>query len=461
MQIRRWEVSGLAHYSYLIASHGLAAVVDPRRDVDGYLECAAARGWKITHVVETHIHADYASGARELAERAGAELCLSAHDQGEQYRYQFPHRSLRHGDRIRVGDVELVALHTPGHTPEHLCFLLPPPQPAAPVLLSGDFLLVGSLGRPDLLGAAATRRLAEMLYASVHGPLRELPDDTLVLPAHGADSLCGSGIAAQPLSTLGRERITNRFLNEADREAFVQCVLAELPPRPAYFARMKQLNAAGPPLLGTLPGGQALSPQECRRTIEQEDAIVVDLRGPDEFAAAHLPGAINVPLGRSFVSWAAWVLPCDRPLLLVGAGADDQQESARRALVRVGLDGIRGVLVGGVAAWQAMGWPLETLEPWEPDELAARPSALVVDVRSPAEWQAGHIPDALHIPCAELVERLAELPREASICAVCASGMRSSMAASLLRRAGFTRAGHLAGGMEAWQKRGLPVLRPA
>ncbi len=461
MELQRWEVAGLGHYSYLIASEGAAVVVDPRRDVDAYLEFAAARGWKITHVVETHIHADYASGARELAERAGAELCLSAHDQDEQYSYQFPHRGLRHGDCIRIGGIELVALHTPGHTPEHLCFLLPRQHPAAPVLLSGDFLLVGSLGRPDLLGAEATRRLAEMLYASVHGPLRELPDDTLVLPAHGADSLCGSGIAAQPLSTLGRERAANRFLNETDRDGFLQRVLAELPPRPAYFARMKQLNAAGPPRLGALPGGQALRPEPFRSALEQEEAIVVDLRSPEEFAAAHLPGAINVPPGRSFVSWAAWVLPCDRPLLLVGAEADEQQEAARRALVRVALDDIRGVLAGGVPAWQAAGWPVETLEPWEPDELSAHPSALVLDVRSPAEWQTGHIPDALHIPCAELVERLSELPREATICAVCASGMRSSMAASLLRRAGFSRVRHLAGGMGAWQKRGLPVVHPA
>jgi hydroxyacylglutathione hydrolase len=460
MQLDRFEVPGLSHYSYAVRSRERLAIVDPKRDIDTYLGYAEERDAKITHILETHIHADYASGARELAEATGAELHLSAYDEGEDYVYQFPHQPMREGDRIEIDGLTIAALHTPGHTPEHLSFLLYEAgrgsHPLA--MLSGDFLFVGSLGRPDLLGEASKRRLAELLYESLHQKIRDLPDGVEIYPAHGAGSFCGSGMSDRPQSTLGYERASNIFFGDADKETFVRHILSTVPPFPDYYRRMKRVNSEGPQLLGGIPGGQALEPEEFRDLMEREEAIVIDLRRPETFGGAHIPGSLSIGMGPTFVTWAAWMVPYDRPILVV-AEPGTNPESARRALVRVGLDNVRGWLKGGMPAWMEKGWEMAELEQISAAELDARRrlGATIVDVRSDQEWAAGHIPGALHIMGGDLPKRLEELPRDGSLHLVCATGYRSNIAASLLRRAGFGEVANVTGGMTGWLQRGLPV----
>jgi hydroxyacylglutathione hydrolase len=460
MQLDRFEVPGLSHYSYAIGSRGKLAIVDPKRDIDTYLEYAAEREAKIAHILETHIHADYASGARELAEATGAELHLSAYDEGEDYVYQFPHQPMREGDRIVIDGLEISALHTPGHTPEHLAFLLHEAgrgrHPLA--MLSGDFLFVGSLGRPDLLGEASKRRLAELLYESLHQKIRDLPDGVEIYPAHGAGSFCGSGMSDRPQSTLGYERASNIFFGDPDKETFVRHILSSVPPFPDYYRRMKRINSEGPQLLGGLPGGQAFEPEDFRDLMEREQAIVIDLRRPETFGGAHIPGSLSIGMGPTFVTWAAWLVPYDRPILLLAEpGADP--ESARRALVRVGLDDVRGCLKGGMPAWMEKGWEMAELEQISVAELEARRrlGTTIVDVRSDQEWAVGHIPGALHIMGGDLPKRFEELPREGALHLICATGYRSNIAASLLRRNGFSEVANVTGGMTGWLQRGLPV----
>jgi hydroxyacylglutathione hydrolase len=466
MLLERIEDKGLSHYSYLVACEGagLAVVVDPRRDVDVYLQMAAARDLRIAYVLETHIHADFASGARELAERAGAELCLSAYDEGELYDVRFPHRELRDGDAVRIGAVRIQALHTPGHTPEHVAYLVFDEARSADVpmvMLSGDFLFVGSLGRPDLLGEEAKLGLARQLYRSVREQLPRLPDGLEIAPGHGAGSMCGAGMSGRPVSTLGFERLTNPYLRrDLTEEAFVATILGNVPPFPPYYRRMKVLNSEGPPLLHGLPGRRGVSPPELSRLVE-DGHLVVDLRDQLAFGAGHVPGAFGLGAGTNLSMWASWVLPYEEPLLLVGDDRTDLDEAVR-ALVRVGLDEVRGHLAGGFDSWVRAGLPQSHTPQISPHELQARLSAgepvVVLDVRGPAEWRAGHIAEARHVPAHEVPEQAPVLANGRDVAVVCASGYRSTVAASVLERAGVTRVSNLTGGMNAWRRAGLPVV---
>lgn len=455
MKLHRLEAPGLAHYSYLLASAGTAVVVDPKRDIDTYLAFASEQQLRITHILETHIHADYASGAPELAAATGAEMWLSGHDGGEDFEYQFPHRAFHDGEELRIGDLRITALHTPGHTPEHLSFLVHDlsrgPEPM--LLLSGDFVFVGSLGRPDLLGEAAKLKLAEQLFDSVHHRIAALPDWVEVHPSHGAGSLCGAGLGERSQTTLGYERRVNGFMSLQDREAFIRQILGTVPPFPDYYRRMKRLNADGPPLLRGIPGGQALDVFEFRALLN-EGAAVLDVRRLEAFGGAHIPGAFHVMAGPTFGLWAPWVVPYDRPVLLVGdPGSNLEQE--RRALIRVGLDDLRGYLRGGMAAWMEAGYEQSQLPQISVRELAIAKSSLILDVRTPSEWAGGHISGALHIPANEVASRLEEIP-SGTIHVICGSGFRSSIAASLLKRAG-REVVNVAGGMNAWRAQHLPV----
>ncbi len=462
MKLQRFEVPGLAHYSYIVAGNGEAAVVDPKRDFDTYLDYAAANSLKITRILETHIHADYASGALELARATGAELWLSQHDTGEDFEYAFPHREFADGDEMRLGDLSIKALFTPGHTPEHLSFVVHDlsrgPHPLA--MLSGDFLFVGSVGRPDLLGEQAKRRLAEQLYDSMKKRIAALPDGVEVHPAHGAGSMCGSGMSDRPQSTLGHERLANAFFHHTDRETFIEHVLSTVPPFPDYYRRMKRVNSAGPKLLGGIPGGEALTPQNFAALLKKADAVVIDLRPPESFGGAHIPGALNIGGGPTFAMWAAWVVPYDRPLLLAGDDSTDY-ESARRALVRVGLDDIRGTLRGGLSAWIQAGFEqahIPQVSVAELRERLARDQAYLLDVRTDAEWRSGRIEGAHYIMAGYLAERLGELPRDKPLHIICGSGYRSSIAASLLRRSGFRDVTNVVGGMTAWKQQNFPTV---
>ena len=468
MLFERIEDPGLSQFSYVVGcpAAGALAVVDPRRDVDVYLQFAADQGLRITDILETHIHADFASGARELAERAGARLRLSAYDAGETYDVSFPHEELEDGDAIEIGSVRIEALHTPGHTPEHLSFLVFDTHRSAEVpelLLSGDFLFIGSLGRPDLLGEEAKVDLARRLFASVREKLAELPDGLEIHPGHGAGSMCGAGMSARPISTLGFERVANPYLDPALTEAaFVEKILGSSPPFPPYYRRMKALNSAGPRVLGGLPGLTAVPAPQFRSQVEAGH-VVIDLRDHLAFGGGHIPDAFGIGVDGSLSTWAAWVVPYETPILLVAENPADV-EPAVRALVRVGLDDVRGWLDGGMGAWRQDGLPIETLPQVAIPTLAAAlengREVDVLDVRTDGEWESGHIEGATHLHGGLLAERLDEVPGgERPLAVVCGSGYRSTVAASVLKRAGFEDVRNVPGGMQGWRRAGLPVVR--
>jgi hydroxyacylglutathione hydrolase len=376
---------------------------------------------------------------------------------------------------MRFGNVRIVAMHTPGHTSEHISFLVHDEQrgdyPMA--LLSGDFVFVGSLGRPDLLGEAAKQRLAGQLYDSVHKRLEKLPDGVEIHPAHGAGSMCGSGMSERPQSTLGYERACNFFFREQGRERFIESILKSVPPFPDYYRRMKKVNSEGPRIfgvtpggatpggetLGGIPGGEALAVADFRSGIADKNAVVIDLRRPEAFGDAHVPGAFSVGAGTNLSTWAAWVVPYDRPIFLVGDESTNYDE-ARRSLVRVGLDDVRGSLRGGMRAWSEAGGEQAKLPQISVEELSERmkKGAFLLDVRAAGEWTAGHVEGATHIMGGDLAKRVGELPTDRAVHIICGSGYRSSVAASVLRRAGVRDVVNVAGGMTAWNQRKLPTV---
>jgi len=461
MLFERISEPGLSQYSYIVGCQGAKqiAVVDPMRDIDVYIDFAQSRGVEISHVLETHIHADFASGARELAERTGAALCLSAYDEGEQFEVAYPHRKMRDGDTIDIGGARLVGFHTPGHTPEHMSWLVydlhrSPETPMA--MLSGDFLFVGSLGRPDLLGPEETEGLTRKLYASVQS-IAALPDSMEIHPGHGAGSMCGAGMSGRPMSTLGYERIANPMLDSSlNEDAFVEKMLCNLPPRPAYYTRMKELNSRGPATLGPISAGPAITPADVEDQIAQGH-ILIDLRSQTDFGRCHVPGSICIGIGKSFSTWAAWMLPPDTPLILAAESTNDV-ETAVRGLVRVGLDNVAGHITGGVQAWIDSGLRTDRHDVIPSSELQERLAMgeplCVLDVRSDAEWNAGHIPEAEHVPLPDLPNRIDQFRNRGPVVAVCGGGYRSTIAASLLQKAGVEVVLDQLGGMAAWNRAG-------
>ncbi|HEY4047172.1 MAG TPA: rhodanese-like domain-containing protein [Acidobacteriaceae bacterium] len=462
MIFERFIVPGLSQYSYIVGEGSAVAVIDPKRDIDTYLDYADSKSLRIAYVLETHIHADYASGARALAEACGAELCLSGYDEGETFQYAFQHRKLKEGDDLSLGGLTLRTLHTPGHTPEHISFLLSEPRRSSEplALFSGDFLFVGSVGRPDLLGEEEKQGLARALYASVQR-LENLPDGLLVFPGHGPGSLCGAGMAQREQSTLGYERSSNPFLQKQSEETFVETVLSTVLEFPDYYQRMKTLNSAGPPILDGLPGGERIPVKEFEQKQKELDAIPLDLRRPEAFGGAHIPGSINIGVGPNLSVWAPWVLPYDRPILLIGDATTDM-ETARRALIRVGLDNAVGSLRGGISAWLESGRdqghvPQASVQ--ELHEVLEQPGRpLLLDVRSPGEWKTGHIDGAVHISGGDLPKHLTDLPADKPLYVICGSGYRSSIAVSILARSGRTKPTNVDGGMSAWKNQHFPVV---
>jgi len=471
MIVRRFYEPQLAQASYLIGCGAAraAVVIDANRDIEAYLRAADAEGVRITHVTETHIHADYVSGSRELAARTGAALLLS--DEGDadwKYGFASEGRLIRHGDEIRVGNVRLDVVHTPGHTPEHLTFLVTDgavaDRPIAAV--TGDFLFVGDVGRPDLLERAVhlegtMEASARTLWASLQRFNAAHEDYLQIWPGHGAGSACGKGISAVPHSTLGYERRFNWAFKVTDEAAFVDEVLAGQPDPPTYFVEMKRINKAGPRPLGGFHV-PPFSPDADLAHPVRDNALVVDTRPAEVFAQGHVPGTINIPFNSSFVTWAGWLLPYGEPLhLVVEAAAGDRVREAVRALALIGLDAVDRVFAAtAVAAWATEFGPLATVPPIMPAALAAdldgsRPA--VIDVRGYAEWAGGHTPGAQHIPLGELTARLAEVPRDRRVVLACQVGVRSAIGASLLRRAGVLNVATLTGGVDAWTTAGLPL----
>jgi glyoxylase-like metal-dependent hydrolase (beta-lactamase superfamily II)/rhodanese-related sulfurtransferase len=460
VQVERFYLGCLAHASYLIGSKGVAAVIDPQRDVEIYLEAAASRNWKIEHIIETHLHADFVSGHRELAERAGARIYLGAGSGAE-----FPHVAVNNGDEIQFGDCRLRFLHTPGHTLESICILMndrgAPGRPAT--VFTGDTLFVGDVGRPDLSPTHTPQQLAAMLYSSIQEKLLTLPDDTEILPAHGAGSLCGRQMSSESSSTIGKQRQSNYALLARTSEEFVRLLTDNLPARPEYFARDVDLNRRGASPLSDQAPLAALSAPEVLQ-LQKEGAVVVDTRPAMQFAVAHVPGSVHIALTGQYASWAARILGLDTPLIIAGEDPEHVRESQLR-LARVGIENIVGYLADGVVGWIQNGFELDyipqitaqdfvELRSNQPDRIA------VLDVREPAETAGGVIEGASCIPLGKLISRLTELDRTKLLVVHCKGGYRSSIATSILRRAGFRDIANLTGGFDAWKTAGLPSAIP-
>jgi hydroxyacylglutathione hydrolase len=421
MILRRFYDEKLAQASYLIgcAATGEALVVDPNRDVDQYIRAAESEGVKVTHVTETHVHADFVSGARELAQHSGATLYLS-NEGGESWKYAYARESravlLRGGDSFGVGNVRIDVLHTPGHTPEHLSFLVTDTAAAnKPIgVLTGDFVFVGDVGRPDLLERAAgisgtMEAGARALFRSLQR-FKRLPDYLQVWPGHGAGSACGKGLSAIPQSTVGYEKMFNWGLGIDDEDAFVRAILEGQPEPPKYFAEMKRINKEGPRVLDGFKRARRLSGVHLTTALQQGDPVI-DTRHAADFALRHVPGTINIPLDRGFTTWAGWLAPYDRDLyLIVDDACTHCLDEAVQDLAMIGLDRVQGYFgVEALDAWRGAGGELEFVRQTTSVALAerlGRGEVAVVDVRGRAEWEAGHIPGVENIPVGYLVDRL-------------------------------------------------------
>ena len=483
MLLERFYDAGLAQASYLIgcAATGEALVVDPNRNVEPYLRAVVDNGLRITHVTETHIHADFVSGSRELAHRTGAVLHLS--DEGDaDWKYQFPTeeeqaagigvRWLHDGDRFMVGNIRFDVQATPGHTPEHLVFLVTDTAGADRPMgaLTGDFVFVGDVGRPDLLERAAghvgtMEAGARTLFRSLQR-FKQQPDWLQIWPGHGAGSACGKSLGAVPQSTLGYERLFNWGLATEDEEEFVREVLAGQPEPPRYFAQMKRINKEGPRVLGAIGAPARLAGTKLGALLA-EGVPVVDLRPAADHMARHVPGTIGIPFARTFSTWAGWLLPYDRDVALL---APDQATAAAAVheLALIGLDRVRGWLApDALQAWFAAGRALESTAQLSTSELAermasgavARGELAVLDVRNRAEWQAGHLPGVPNIPVGLLRDHVAELPRDRPLAVHCQTGARAAIASSVLRSEGFEHVLNVPGGFVEWQEAGHAVER--
>ena len=453
------QTEGIAELSYLVGDddEGVAAIFDPRADVDVYSDMAREAGVAITHIFETHIHADLVSGSRELCARVESAKIYNSSEGGAEY--GFDREKVNDGDRFEFGEVLVTARHTPGHTPEHLSYLLAdvdhPDEPWG--ILTGDSLFVSSAGRPDLLGEKHTKQLAEQQFHTLRDFYLKMPDHVMIYPNHGAGSPCGADIGARMSSTIGYERKFNKFLQFADAKAFTDFAIKTAPPVPHYYPVMKRVNAQGPEILGNLPRVPALPPKAFKEAIEKKSGVLVDTRMMLAFGGGHIPGALNIGGSPILSIWAGWMLDPDQAILLV-LESDDDLEDVVRLFVRTGYTKFTGYLTGGMKAWDAAGFPLERIGQMSVHELNERKASLqVIDVRSPGEWKKGHVPGAQHIFVPELRKRMNELDRNKPTAVYCGSGYRASIATSILKTAGFNELWNVPGSWEAWKKAKLPV----
>lgn len=456
MVFEQFYLGCLAHASYLFVSGGDAVVVDPQRDVDIYLAAAKKHNAEIRHVFETHLHADFVSGHKELARRTGATVYI-----GPNGGATVAHTEVRDGFELRVGSMRINVLETPGHTPESICLLLTDeeksPEPWA--VLTGDTLFVGDVGRPDLSKAFTPRVLAGMLYDSLHAKLLPLPDDVIVYPAHGAGSLCGRNLGTSRSSTIRTEKLMNYALQIKTRDEFIEQLTSNLPPRPEYFRLDAQINRAGAPALIDLPALQPIESEELKGLLEN-GGVAIDVRASDEFAAAHVPGSISIPLNGQFASWAGTLLGLDSKPVLI-ADSPEEMSEARVRLSRIGLDEVHGCLKDGIRGWKEAGFELSAVEQTTVRNLSQRmysEQIQILDVRRASEWQAGHVEGAIFWPLDEFRSSLPNLNREMPVAVICKSGYRSLIACSLLKRAGFHNVTNVRCGFDAWQKADLSIV---
>ena len=457
MYFKQFYLGCLAHASYLIGSKGEAAVIDPQRDVNEYLEEAEAQGLEIKYVIETHLHADFVSGHQEIAARTGAEIVF-----GESANAEFEHRSVKEGDEIQLGDVILRVLTTPGHTPEGISIVVIDTtvsnQPQK--VLTGDTLFIGDVGRPDLAGGKGytPQQMAGMLYDSLHEKLLKLADEVEVYPAHGAGSMCGKNMSKETSSTIGEQRKYNYALQPMSREAFVAMMTADLPEAPAYFPRDAEINRSGARDLAELVPPKPLEADEVLR-LRDAGHVLLDIRSSSDFGAAHVAGSINIGLGGQFAMWAGSLIPFTAEIVIV-ADTNAQVDEAVVRLARVGIENVRGYLNGGLESWKQAGLPVASIKQVTVEQLneLLKDERLrqIIDVRRPMEYQSGHIPGALTSPLGQDVNRLS-MNRDEPTAVICAGGYRSSAAASLLESQGFKNLLNVTGGTSAWVNAGYPL----
>lgn len=455
MYFQQFYLGCLAQASYLIGDAGEGAVVDPRRDIEEYLEAAARQGLVIRHIIETHLHADFVSGHRELAARTGAKIWIGAAAAAA-----FAHEAATEDREIHLGATRLRFLETPGHTPESISILVfDHPDTDEPWgVLTGDALFIGDVGRPDLAagGTLTAADLAGMLYDSLHGKLLTLPATTRVYPAHGAGSLCGRNMSKETSSTIGDQRRFNYALQPMSRDEFIRVMTADLPEAPAYFREDARINREGPALLSARHAPLPLAPEE----VVACGAFVLDTRSSEEFAAGHLPGSLDIGLGGQFAAWAGALIPLDADIVLIAASPAAASEAATR-LARVGIERVTGFLDDGVEAWDASGRPLVRTPRIAVNELAERlmenAGEQLLDVRRPGEWAGGVIAGARRLTLSDISRQATTLDPARPVTVICAGGYRSIMAAGLLERAGFRDVTDVVGGMAAWTAAKYPV----
>ena len=455
----------LAQASYFIGCQkaGVAAVIDAKRDVDTYLEIAKANNMKITHIFETHIHADFLAGSRELAKLTGAEMYLSD-EGGEGWEYEFPHHGLKGGDKIKMGNLNFDVLHTPGHTPESISFLLTDnPASAKPVMLfTGDFVFVGDIGRPDLLEKAAgivgtADAGALQMYNSIN-KFAALPDYIQVWPGHGAGSACGKALGAVPSTTVGYEKIRNwAFQFKNDKPGFVKYLLEDQPEPPKYFAMMKKLNKVDRPLLTEVPKQKLLSSTALKDAMAKGIKLI-DARDKVDFAAGFIPGSYNLQGNNAFATWAGWFLKYDEQFMLLAE--ESQLDDLTRKLMRIGLDNVYGY-VPTTSVWTEAGGTLEkanVISIEEAKELINNNGIQLVDLRGAAEYNTGHIAKADNVFVGTLPQNLDKVSKDKKVVIHCQSGDRAAIAYSILAKNGYTNVVNFSGGINEWVNKGEPVI---
>jgi len=458
MYFKQITVDGMGCLSYLIGCPmaKVACVVDPKRDVQTYIDLARENGMKITHIFETHVHADHVSGNQELQSRTGAEICFM-----EDTPIKFKHTSLKESQTMTFGNVKLQFLKTPGHTPHSMSILVTDLSRSQEpwMVLTGDCLFVGDIGRPDLAGAELIEEQTHNLYESLYNKLGAMPDNLEVFPSHGAGSLCGKGMSAKSNSTIGFEKKTNPVL-QLSEDGFLNQMKQSFPERPKSFTNIINLNLNGAPLLDRCPIVRDMSPAQVKQEIDQ-GALVLDTRDTAAFGGVHIPGAINIGFAKQTANWIGMVIEPDARLILL-VSDEKKYELMETHLHRIGYDNIIGYLYGGIAAWQEAGYPINQL--WQisteklKNKLEKSRYDYFYDVRTKAEWDNGHIKEATHLPLTSLLKQTPDIPKDKEIIITCGVGYRGNIAASYLQSQGFQHVHSLAGGMTAWNNGGLPVV---
>ena len=458
MFFKQFYLGCLAHASYMIGSEGEAAVVDPQRDVDQYIAEAEAQSFKIKYVIETHLHADFVSGHRELAARTGADIIF-----GEKAGAEFPYRPVKDAEEISVGRATLRFIETPGHTPESISVLVIDDDVSSEPqkVLTGDALFIGDVGRPDLASGRGytAEQMAGLLYDSLHDKLMKLDDAVEVYPAHGAGSMCGRNISKETSSTIGEQRRFNYALRPMSKGDFVRMMTADLPEAPAYFPRDAEINRTGAAALGDLPRPRGLSPEEVAQ-LSTQNHIILDVRSSAAFGTGHVRGALNIGLGGQFATWCGTLIELGTPIVLIADDLAAIDEAVMR-LARVGIETVAAYLDGGMRAWDEAGLEIATIAQMPVDELreriAEQANLQIVDVRRPGEYADGHVPGAINLTLAHLERELSTLDSDRSTAVICASGYRSSAATSILERRGFSQPFNIVGGTNGWRNAGYQV----